>query len=146
MEHTFRPKRANHTAGRAAASPQQRIVQTVFRAFLWGIGASLLMLAAGAGAFAAFPIPSLLVRPAACLIAGVGVAVSGYVLACGIGRFRLLCGLCSGVFYGICLIAASALTGELAWSDSNIALQGVVICSGMLGGTIAALKPARGNR
>ena len=96
----------------------------------------------GAAAFAALPLPAAAVRPAACLIAGVGAAVSGAVLAVGIGRQRLLCGLGCGVFYAACLAAASAVSGELALTDANLALLCVLVFSGMFGGVLTALRSA----
>ena len=79
---------------------------------------------------------------AACLIAGIGAAVSGAVLAVGIGRQRLLCGLGCGAFYAACLAAASAVSGELALTDANIALLCVLAFSGMFGGVLTALRSA----
>lgn len=141
MEHYYRPKKSNSPRG--TASVQRRWVIHLVQSFACGTGLSLLLLAGGAAVFAAFPVPFFLVRPAACLIAGAGAAVSGMVLAGKIGHFRLLCGLGCGAFYCLCLIIASAVSGELVWSQTNLALLGVLLCSGMLGGTIAALRPSR---
>lgn len=145
MEHRYQPKRAKKSA-HGASTPQQQWVANLVQAFAWGAGVAVLLLAVGAALFASFPVPVLLVRPAACLIAGAGAAISGMVLAGKTGQFRLLCGLGCGIFYCLCLIVASAATGELIWSQTNIALLGVLLCSGTLGGTIAALRPARCSR
>lgn len=134
-----------HRPGRALA-PQQRLILAAVRAFLFGVGASLLLLAAGAAAFAALPLPGAAVRPAACLIAGVGAAVSGAALAAGIGRQRLLCGLCSGVFYLLCLAAASAMAGRQVLVHSNLALGATLLCAGLFGGVVTALRPAQRSR
>ena len=145
MEHRYQPKRAKKIT-HGTATPQQQWATNLIQAFVWGAGTALLLLAGGAALFASFPVPILLVRPAACLIAGAGAAVSGMVLAAKTGRFRLLCGLGCGAFYCLCLIVASAVTGELIWSQTSIALLGVLLCSGTLGGTIAALRPSQRNR
>ena len=144
MEHKVRRafKRQRRPSRPAPSLPQQWAVN-LLRAFLWGTGTALLLLAGGAAAFAAFPIPSILVRPAACLIAGTAAAVSGLTLARQTGHCRLLCGLGCGIFYALCLICASAVSGELVWDEAAFALLGVLACSGMLGGTIAALRPVR---
>lgn len=120
----FKLKRSAAGHVRKAGTPQQKLLFAVLRAFLSGIGAALLLLAA------------------ACLIAGVGAAVPGAVLAVGIGRQRLLCGLGCGVFYAACLAAASAVSGELALTDANLALLCVLVFSGMFGGVLTALRSA----
>ena len=113
----FKLKRSAAGHVRKAGTPQQKLLFAVLRAFLSGIGAALLLLAAGA-------------------------AVSGAVLAVGIGRQRLLCGLGCGVFYAACLAAASAVSGELALTDANLALLCVLVFSGMFGGVLTALRSA----
>ena len=141
-----RPAAAHISSGRQAATPQQKLVLSIVRSFLFGIGTALILLAAGAAAFAALPLPGAAVRPAACLIAGLAAAVSGASLAAGIGKQRLLCGLASGAFYAACLAVASAATGELVLSEANIALLCVLVFSGMFGGVLTALRPAQHAR
>ena len=118
----------------------QNLVWVVVRAFLGGFAATLILLMIGAAAFARFPIPGDLVRPVACTIAGVGAAFSGMLLAKGIGRQRLLCGLASGVFYSLCIAGASALKGGFAFEQRAIALICMLLLTGMLGGTLTALR------
>lgn len=120
----------------------QNLVWVVVRAFLGGFAATLILLLIGATAFARFPIPGDLVRPVACTIAGVGAAFSGMLLAKGIGRQRLLCGLASGAFYSLCIAGASALKGEFAFEQRAIALVCMLLLTGMLGGTLTALRPS----
>lgn len=120
----------------------RNLVWVVVRAFLGGFAATLILLMIGAAAFARLPIPGDLVRPVACTIAGVGAAVSGMLLAKGIGRQRLLCGLASGVFYSLCIAGASALKGEFAFEQRAIALVCMLLLTGMLGGTLTALRPS----
>lgn len=120
----------------------RNLVWVVVRAFLGGFAATLILLMIGAAAFARFPIPGDMVRPVACTIAGVGAAVSGMLLAKGIGRQRLLCGLASGVFYSLCIAGASALKGEFAFEQRAIALVCMLLLTGMLGGTLTALRPS----
>lgn len=120
----------------------RNLVWVVVRAFLGGFAATLILLMIGAAAFARFPIPGDMVRPVACTIAGVGAAVSGMLLAKGIGRQRLLCGLASGVFYSLCIAGASALKGEFAFEQRAIALICMLLLTGMLGGTLTALRPS----
>ena len=120
----------------------QNLVWVVVRAFLGGFAVALTLLMIGAAAFARFPIPGDLVRPVACTIAGVGAAVSGMLLAKGIGRQRLLCGLASGVFYSLCIAGASALKGGFAFEQRAIALICMLLLTGMLGGTLTALRPS----
>ena len=120
----------------------RNLVWVVVRAFLGGFAATLILLMIGAAAFARLPIPGDLVRPVACTIAGVGAALSGMLLAKGIGRQRLLCGLASGVFYSLCIAGASALKGEFAFEQRAIALVCMLLLTGMLGGTLTALRPS----
>lgn len=120
----------------------QNLVWVVVRAFLGGFAVALTLLMIGAAAFARFPIPGELVRPAACTIAGVGAAFSGMLLAKGIGRQRLLCGLASGAFYSLCIAGASALKGGFAFEQRAIALICMLLLTGMLGGTLTALRPS----
>ena len=120
----------------------RNLVWVVVRAFLGGFAATLILLMIGAAAFARFPIPGDMVRPVACTIAGVGAALSGMLLAKGIGRQRLLCGLASGVFYSLCIAGASALKGEFAFEQRAIALVCMLLLTGMLGGTLTALRPS----
>lgn len=120
----------------------QNLVWVVVRAFLGGFAATLILLMIGAAAFARFPIPGDMVRPVACTIAGVGAAFSGMLLAKGIGCQRLLCGLASGVFYSLCIAGASALKGEFAFEQRAIALVCMLLLTGMLGGTLTALRPS----
>lgn len=120
----------------------QNLVWVVVRAFLGGFVATLILLVIGAAAFARFPIPGELVRPVACTIAGVGAALSGMLLAKGIGRQRLLCGLASGAFYSLCIAGASALKGGFAFEQRAIALICMLLLTGMLGGTLTALRPS----
>ena len=120
----------------------QNLVWVVVRSFLGGFGATLILLMIGAAAFARFPIPGDLVRPVACTIAGVGAALSGMLLAKGIGRQRLLCGLASGAFYSLCIAGASALKGRFVFEQRAIALICMLLLTGMLGGTLTALRPS----
>ena len=120
----------------------RNLVWVVVRAFLGGFAATLILLMIGAAAFARLPIPGDLVRPVACTIAGVGAAFSGMLLAKGIGRQRLLCGLASGVFYSLCIAGASALKGEFAFEQRAIALVCMLLLTGMLGGTLTTLRPS----
>ena len=120
----------------------RNLVWVVVRAFLGGFAATLILLMIGAAAFARFPIPGDMVRPVACTIAGVGAAVSGMLLAKGIGRQRLLCGLASGVFYSLCIAGASALKGGFVFEQRAIALICMLLLTGMLGGTLTALRPS----
>lgn len=120
----------------------RNLVWVVVKAFLGGFAATLILLMIGAAAFARLPIPGDLVRPVACTIAGVGAAFSGMLLAKGIGRQRLLCGLASGVFYSLCIAGASALKGEFAFEQRAIALVCMLLLTGMLGGTLTALRPS----
>lgn len=120
----------------------RNLVWVVVRAFLGGFAATLILLMIGAAAFARFPIPGDMVRPVACTIAGVGAAVSGMLLAKGIGRQRLLCGLASGAFYSLCIAGASALKGGFVFEQRAIALICMLLLTGMLGGTLTALRPS----
>lgn len=120
----------------------RNLVWVVVRAFLGGFAATLILLMIGAAAFARFPIPGDMVRPVACTIAGVGAAFSGMLLAKGIGRQRLLCGLASGVFYSLCIAGASVLKGGFAFEQRAIALICMLLLTGMLGGTLTALRPS----
>lgn len=120
----------------------RNLVWVVVRAFLGGFATTLILLMIGAAAFARFPIPGDMVRPVACAIAGIGAAFSGMLMAKGIGRQRLLCGLASGAFYSLCIAGASALKGEFAFEQRAIALVCMLLLTGMLGGTLTALRPS----
>ena len=120
----------------------RNLVWVVVRAFFGGFAATLILLMIGAAAFARFPIPGDIVRPVACTIAGVGAAFSGMLMAKGIGRQRLLCGLASGAFYSLCIAGASALKSGFAFEQRAIALVCMLLLTGMLGGTLTALRPS----
>ena len=133
---------AAKTIRRQTTNGGQNFVWVMVRAFLGGFAATLILLMIGAAAFARFPIPGDMVRPVACTIAGVGAALSGMLLAKGIGRQRLLCGLASGAFYSLCIAGASALKGGFVFEQRAIALICMLLLTGMLGGTLTALRPS----
>lgn len=139
----FKGKRAALRHSVRNSSTKDTIVKASVRAIFFGVATSFLLLAAGAAIFATFPVPAALTRPAASLIAGIGTAVAGAVLAAGVGRQRLLCGLGCGILAAVCLALASFATGELVLSDINMAMLCVLVFSGMFGGIITALRPAR---
>ncbi len=130
----------------AIHKPQRQYLAAILRAFLFGIGADLLLFAGCAAVFSTLPIPNRLVQPTACVILGIGTAVSGAALAAGIGRQRLLCGLACGAFYTICIATASALTGGVVLNEAAIALICVLVFSGMFGSVLTVLRPARSLR
>lgn len=136
------------TVGRSirhSSGGQQRIVLILVRSILGGAAVALILFVAGALAFARLPLPGTLVRPAACMISGAGAMVSGILLARGFGRQRLLCGLGSGMFYALCIAAASALKGSFQMGQREIALVCMLLLAGMLGGALTAVK-ASGQR
>lgn len=112
----------------------------LLRTFGCGVGSALVLLAAFAVLLEKAPIPLTMVRPFVCVAAAVGAAVSGVVLAGGIGQKKLLCGLGCGMFYALCLLAASALTGPVALAGDNLSLLAALLAGGMLGGAISAVR------
>lgn len=122
------------------ASDQKKILLVLIRAFIGGAAVTLVLLMAGAMAFARLPLSGELVRPAACMISGVGAAVSGVLMAQGFGCQRLLCGLGSGAFYSLCIVVGSALKGGFKFDQRSIALVCMLLLAGMLGGALTAVK------
>lgn len=121
-------------------SDEKKILLVLIRAFIGGAAVTLVLLMAGAVAFARLPLSGELVRPAACVISGVGAAVSGVLMAQGFGRQRLLCGLGSGAFYSLCIAAGSALKGSFTFNQRSIALVCMLLLAGMLGGALTAVR------
>lgn len=127
---------------RRPASGQQKVIGILLKAFLGGGVVMLILFTAGALAFAKLPLPGDLVRPVACVISGVGAAVSGVFLAQGMGCQRLLCGLGSGAFYSLCIAGASVLKGGFVLEQRGIALICMLLLAGMLGGALTAVRPS----
>lgn len=127
-----------------AAPPSQRLLRILLASFAGGIGVCILLMAILALAFTKMPIPLTLVRPMACLSAAAGSAVSGLLLARGMGKQLLLCGLGCGAFYSVCQLgAALAMTGSLPTQSADFMLPVALLLSGTLGGALAAMRPSR---
>lgn len=106
-----------------------------------GTGSAVLLMAICALVFERTALPLQLVKPVACAVAGVGAMVSGAVLAGFLGRQRLLCGLGCGVFYCLCLLAATLIrAGGIALEGSNVTLLAALLLGGAAGGAFSALK------
>lgn len=106
-----------------------------------GMAAGLLLLCLFAAALAKFPVPLTLVKPFACVAAAAGAMVSGLLLANGLGRQKMLCGLGCGIFYSVCLVAATVLTGysvDLTGASATVLLA--LLLGGLMGGAAAALR------
>lgn len=113
-------------------------------AFGCGVGACILLLALGAFLLTRTNLPLSAVRPMACLAAALGAAVSASVLARRLKEKLLLCGLGCGVFYTVCLLAASLLAnGELDLRGGNAMLPAALLMGGLLGGAVSALRANR---
>lgn len=110
-------------------------------AFAGGAGVCLLLLALFALLLTYAPVPLTLVRPLACAAAAAGAFVSAWVFATRVRRQRLLCGLCCGVFYAACQLAAAwAVNGSLPAGSGALMLPLVLLCSGVAGGALAAVR------
>ena len=109
-----------------------------------GAGVCAVLLALAALLLTYTPLPLHLVQPMACLAAAAGAAVSGALLAGKVKRQRLLCGAGCGLFYALCLLAASiAAHGLPAWSRSDTMLPLALLLGGALGGAVSALQEGR---
>ncbi|MDD4850256.1 MAG: TIGR04086 family membrane protein [Gemmiger sp.] len=104
-----------------------------------GVGSGLLLLAFFAFLFEKTSLSLTLVQPFACVAAALCSGVSGMVLASLQKEKRLLYGLCCGVFYALCALVATLLTGPLALEGSNLTLLGALLAGGMAGGAFSAL-------
>lgn len=138
------PPRAGRAAGKTTNTPNW--VTAILGAFGCGTGAAILLLAVFAFLSERMSLPVTAVRPLALAAAWCGSAVSGYVLAKGLGKQRLLCGLCSGLFYCLCLLAASFMAaGEVFLEGSNMALPIALLLGGLIGGVVSALRAVSGT-
>lgn len=109
-----------------------------------GTGTCILLLALGAFLLTHTGLPLAAVRPMACIAAALGSAMSAAVLARRLKEKLLLCGLGCGVFYTICLLAASLLAGgTFNWQGSNAMLPVALLLGGLLGGAMTALQANR---
>lgn len=109
--------------------------------FAGGVLTALLLLCVFAAILANTAVPLSIVKPFACAAAGIGAAVSGLILAAGIGKMKLLCGLLCGGFYLLCLILATVANGHaLALDGLNVTMLSVLLLGGTLGGAAAALR------
>ena len=99
------------------------------RAFAGGAAAGAALLAVFALLFARTSLSLTLVKVFACAAAALCAMVSGALLANGLGRQKLLCGLGCGLFYGLCLFCATAMRGALA-------------AGGLTGGILSAAGPS----
>lgn len=119
-------------------------LRAVLLAFAGGLAVAAALLALFAALLTAAPIPLSAARPMACLGLAAGAAVSGWLLANGIGRAMLLCGLGSGVFYAACdLLAGVLLQGSLTPQQGNAPLLAALLLGGLLGGSLAAVRGKR---
>lgn len=138
--HTSKKKVAGVPAKRHHGK-QNVWLRTIVASFLGGIGFCLLWLILFALLLSRTAVPLTLVRPFACAAAAMGTAVSGYLLAKGINRQYLLCGLACGFFYAICQLLATFLAnGFLLPQSSDLMLSVALLLGGILGASLAALR------
>lgn len=134
--------------GKAGTKPNVKssrpIWQILLSAFCGGVGSCILLLAAAAFLLTHTPLPLAAVRPLACIAAAVGAAVSAAILARQRGENLLLCGVCCGIFYVLCLSAATlAANGTLDWQGANAMLPLAILLGAMLGSAVVALRGSR---
>lgn len=130
-----RPTRQHPTNGK------QKIALLLVVSLGAGIGTAAMLLCLFAVLLWKFPVPLTFVQPLSCAAAGAGAMVSGFVLAQSTGRQRLLCGFGCGMFYGACLLAASALCGGEIVSDASGAMvPAALVLGGLLGGALSAVR------
>lgn len=143
---TVRSRTAARKRGRPA-DPKTRLMFCIVRSFLLGIVSCALLLCILSLIFEKTTLPLTLVRPAACLAASVGVYLSGWDLARGFSRYKLLIGLGCGFFYCLCLVAAALFAGGIASpTTGNLSLAAAVLLSGTAGGATAALRQPVSSR
>ncbi|MGN0983612.1 MAG: TIGR04086 family membrane protein [Gemmiger sp.] len=125
--------------GGSGAAP--RLPWVLLGSLAAGMTTGLLMLCLFAAMLVRFPVPLTLVKPFACVAAAAGAMVSGLLLANGLGRQKLLCGLGYGLFYSVCLAAAAVLRGysvDLTGAGATVLLA--LVLGGLMGGAAAALR------
>lgn len=143
---TVRSRTAARKRGRPA-DPKTRLLFCIVRSFLLGTVSCALLLCILSLIFEKTTLPLTLVRPAACLAASVGVYLSGWDLARGFARYKLLIGLGCGAFYCLCLVAAALFAGGIASpTTGNLSLAAAILLSGMAGGATAALRQPVSSR
>lgn len=127
----------------ASRSAAQNLTLLLAGSFGAGAAAAFLLLCVFALAMLRMPVPAALVKPFACVAAAAGSAASGLVLARGLGRQKMACGLACGVFYSLCLLTATVLTGRtLDWSTAGMTVPLSLLLGGLMGGAAAALRSA----
>lgn len=135
---TMKKTNIRHKPAKVSSGPNVPLL--LVRTFGCGVGAALLLLALMAFVFEKTALPLHLIKPCACAAAGIGAAISGAVLAAGLGRQRLACGLGCGIFYALCLLLASYFTaGTIAMTGANSTVLIALLVGGVLGGAIPAL-------
>lgn len=112
------------------------------RAFAGGAAAGAALLAVFALLFARTSLSLSLVKVFACAAAALCAMVSGALLANGLGRQKLLCGLGCGLFYGFCLFCATAMSGAWSLAGNNLTLLGALAAGGLTGGILSAAGPS----
>jgi putative membrane protein (TIGR04086 family) len=133
--HAVKPKRKV----RGGAAKKLELPWVLLRS----LGGGLLMMAVLFCLFAflwekiAFPIG--VVHPLACGAVAVGTALSGLLLAVGIRRGFLLCGILAGVFYDVCLSVAMLILGAFTLTNSTLTLWLILLLAGALGGALGAV-------
>ena len=128
-------------SARRTESGGAMLLRAAVIAFAGGAGVCLLLLALFALLLTYAPVPLTLVRPLACAAAAAGAFVSAWVFAARVRRQRFLCGLGCGVFYAGCqLTAAWAVNGSLPAGSDAMMLPLALLCSGVAGGALAAVR------
>lgn len=133
---------------RAQFNKNQSMAARLLRVVLLSLGSGVAVCAAALSVFALLfthtPLSLNYVEPLACIGAALGVLCSARVLAGGVGRQKLLCGLVCGVFYAVafCLAMLVEHWGQ-AWQAGFLTLPVALLCSGVAGGALAALREGR---
>ncbi len=140
MKKQMTKRQKRKPAGRSAAQSMALVLAGSFAA---GAGTAFLLLCVFALVMLRMPVPPTLVKPFACVAAAAGAVASGLVLAKGLGRQKMLCGLACGVFYSLCLLASTLLAGRtLDCSPAGITVLLALLLGGLMGGAAAALRNA----
>lgn len=146
MEKTIKNRAPRKAAQMQGAKRAKRMppAAAVAASALCGAAVTVALLCLFALVYEKLFLPLQLVRPLACVAAGMGAGVSGLVLAGLIRCKKLLCGAGCGLLFAACAALATVLAGcEPVVNNANLAFLLLLLAAGTTGGAVSALiQPA----
>lgn len=143
MEKTNRARRPKPQAKRSGSGmpPAAALVVSA----LCGGAVTLVLLCVFAFVCEKVFLPLNLVRPLACIAAGIGAGVAGLMLAGLVKRSKLLCGVGCGLLFAASSALATVLAGGTPVLDgANLSFLLLLLAAGATGGAISALTGGSG--